>query len=407
MSKRNPSPDPRRVTKATRQLRDRRQVSDRRSRPKSTAGESMWSKLARSHSNHPALDGDVIYALPDALLNEIARSVPDFLSKGELQFERCLSATSESGFFLKQPFYYSLLPNWNPPALPAAQAKRQAKSAAAIQAEMRDLMRRNGRTDTQIDTYLRATDQQQEQIRQRQLGYVGWLLLQPAYWNELTRFVAQWELQIRHEGGFPGMPISLMGATPLETPPDTRAFHEAWMTFCLRWGLDTVAGWHLPIPIRPELGQPNLYQLSSIGNAGITLYIPWYLLRAKDIDVYALAAREQIYRAPDHLREWVSKANSQLGLQRYGLITQLYVIFELCLQPRYGDELRGKREPLTATVAKFLSEYRTKNRQRLPVGLETVRKLRREMNTRLNRCVEQTEAVNLRSHRLREFARLG
>lgn len=372
-----------RSSRSGRQLRQRDKL----------AADSLWSTFEQSHRDHPAVGADVVYALPDRLLDHIAEHAPGFFAEAELAFEKDLSTTAGSGFFLKQPFFYPLLPSWDRSPGAVAAAERYGQADREIKALMETEMKRSGRSPTQIEEFFQKQEELKERVRERQLGYAGWLVTHANYRTELCKLVARWEKRIRRSGGFPSLPVSIFGERPPKVPKRDRAFYSDLMRFYQRWGLETLASWHLPIPLRPQLTTPNLYSLSALGEAGLTTFVPWHLLRFKDIDIYEFAATRQLYHAPDHLREWLAKGNARLGHQRYGLMLQLYIILELCLKPRYGEALRRQTDKLTHAVAAFLSERHADSVQSSVVNPETLRKLRREMNRRLRECHEHLDAL--------------
>ena len=74
-----------------------------------------------------------------------------------------------------------------------------------------------------------------------------------------------------------------------------------------------MASWDLPILMRPELTLPSLYQLSDLGEAGVTIFLPWYLLRDKDLTVRDIASLRRIREIPQGVEPWVRRRSQELG----------------------------------------------------------------------------------------------
>ena len=179
------------------------------------------------------------------------------------------------------------------------------------------------------------------------------------------------------------------------TEPD-RQFYQDYMQFYRQWALDTLGTWELPVPMRPELTGPSFYPLSSVSGAGVVLFVPWYLLRDKDITLRELAEHNQIADLPQSLVPWIDGTPKNWGHERYQLMLELFVYLELCLARRYADRLKSNRERLDLAFSRHYCIQ--KDQLAAPARmLETIRKTRQEMNRRLS-CTERCKLRKSEMH---------
>ena len=338
--------------------------------------------MAQLHGDRPALQSETIYALPNALIDAIKQELPSFFSPTDEDFERDLERLSGSGFFLRRPIQHPFLPGLAFPMRgtpePETFQQRQQQADNRIREMMTDELTKLGRSKKAIDDYFKEKRAYEHRAEDRQLGYLGWLVTNPGFRKHRDVFRATWEAKIREEGGFPEVPISLFGDAPAGTPKRERPFKSDYMQFFKHWALQLMAAWELPIPMRPEMMGPSLYHLPSVGEAGILLFVPWYLLRDKDVGLREAALHQQFLLGPPQLDEWMSGQPKQWGYERYGLMFRLYVHLELGLKQRYRQQLQRQAGKVDHALARFL-----KPEQESFVSAETIRKVRQEMNRRL------------------------
>ena len=348
-----------------------------------------WLKIAETYEGHPAVDSDVVYALPDLLINAIVKQMPAFFSEVELHFERDLARLAGAGFFLKRPFGYPRLAR---PTLAEQEAarwnelnERHASSDRRIRKMLDDEMRKGGFTEEDISGCRMAEIEEEGNIEIRQRGYAGWLVTNAEFRKDRDAFRKAWQPIIETLGGFPLLPLSLMGEEPSPTHKEYRDFYDDYTNFCVKWGLEGFATWDLPSPMRPELTSPSLYYLPAISEAGITTFVPWYLLRDKDIQLDELAERIRMLKGPDHLKDWLDHKPRGWGYSRFAVMLEIFIHIELCLKSRYPDRIKRNIDRLDHALGYFQCSSPNKDAGARQEA-ETIRKIRQTMNRRLKLC---------------------
>lgn len=344
--------------------------------------DPRYVEFASAFKNHPALQCETIYALPNALIDAIKKEIPDFFLPDQEVFERELARLSDGGFFLQRPIAHPLLPGSEIAAAEASKweelERRHDRTDQAIREMLVGELETDGRSQSEIDQWFVETAEYRRRAVERQLGYLGWLVTEPVFRRSRDEFLAACGADVRRTGAFPKVPVSIFGETPGATPEGERSFREDYMQFFRHWSLQSMATWELPIPLRPEMMGPSLYHLPSIREAGVVLFVPWYLLRDKDVRLREAAVHQQFLHGPPQLAGWFKGEPKRWGYERFGLMFHLYICIELCLKPRYGPRLARKTEKVEYALARFL-----KPDQQPEDSIETVRKIRKEMNRRL------------------------
>jgi hypothetical protein len=347
--------------------------------------EGRWRQFSLAHAGHPALDDDAVYALPAGLIEVICRELPGVLTADDEGFERDLTVLAGEGFFLRRPFPrssgiwadsdqetrgFDLL------------ASRIEAASQEIKGMLVDELKQQGRSPAQIEQYFDTAKLLEQKLSQRQLGYTGWLVTCAEFRQDRDQFRRRWKRRIEALGRFPTFPRSILGERPPAVAPADRGFFSDYLQFYRRWGLHTMLTWELPDPMRPELTVPSLYHLSHVGEAGVLLFVPWYLLRDQDIALREVAEHRQTLSIPPQLEPWVDGVPKNWGHDRYRLMLKLYLIIELCLKRRYGDRLYRKSDRLDRALSRYFS---ARKGMRAPSDrmMETIRKVRFEMNRRL------------------------
>jgi hypothetical protein len=348
-----------------------------------------WITFAEFYKDSPVLQSDVVYALPDLLITSIVKKIPDFFSAEEQHFERDLTRLAGAGFFLKSPFSFPRLPH---PVLSGEEAtrldhfdRRHATSARRIREMLEDGMQGSGRTTEEIKRYREAEHEEKWNIEIRQRAYAGWLVTNPEFRDNRGAFRIAWEPAIRELGGFPRLPLSLMGEKPSQPNKAYQDFYSDYKNFCVDWGLDGFATWDLPRPMRPELDSRSLYYLPAVQEAGVTAFVPWYLLRDKDIQLSELAERIRVLKGPEHLGDWLDHRPKDWGYDRFAVMLEIFIHLELCLKSRYAERLKRNVERLDRALGYYLSPGPDKEAG-AESEAETIRKIRQAMNRRLKSC---------------------
>ena len=347
-----------------------------------------WLTFAKTYMGSHALESDAVYALPDLLISAIVKQIPDFFSEEEQHFERDL-APFRSRVFLKRPFAYPRLPDAILSGQEASRKnkfdQRQVASAQKLRTMLEDEMRSSGRTEAEIRRYRAAQYAEQGNVEIRQRGYASWLVINGEFRRDRDAFRTRWESTIKELGGFPTFPQSLMGEKPSPPRAKYREFYDDYKNLCVTWGLDGFATWDLPKPMRPELGRPSLHYLPAVGEAGITLFVPWYLLRDKDIRLDELAERSRTLKGPEHLKDWLDHKPTGWGYDRYAVMLEINIYIELCVKSRYAGRLKRNVERLDRALGYFLCSGPDKELG-AEQEAETIRKIRQAMNRWLKVC---------------------
>lgn len=221
----------------------------------------------------------------------------------------------------------------------------------------------------------------------RSAAYAGWLVGDPRFREERDKLRVAGEEQVAAWGGFPAHRHSFLGERPwssgsqpvavvrkkswssgrwLTEVAAANAPHTLFLLFFRRWGLDTLLTWDLPVPMRPELhgvvtrdtsvlGGPG--ETSTLADAGVNLFLPWYSLADKGLSLHELANPLRALRDPDHLKDWLSPPRGdvkELGYVRLRRALTLYRYRELVLARRYAERLDGNVEKLDRAFARFM-----------------------------------------------------
>jgi hypothetical protein len=340
----------------------RPRAKDRDSRP----GSQAWQTLAAKYPGRPALAEEAVYALPSALIELIYRKVPGVLTADDAEFERDLTEASPSGFFRGHPIDYAPL-GFALPSIGEADEKVRESTARIRQMLVDDALNR-GAPRSLVEEIFSATAQEREIVRETSWGYAGWLATNSEFRRELQALRSQ-QGDATHDVDLPSMPFTFAGRSHDARPDE---FYKLWLPFFQRWGIDKMATWDLPVPLRPELSTPSLYDMAQAGPAGVVVFMPWHLLRLRSFDIYAMADRAQLFRLPSGVAPWLNPREKHWGVKRYHAMLQMLVYLELGLKRRYGERLHRTTKKLDDALSRFLG-----------LDVDSVRKVRQRMAKRL------------------------
>jgi hypothetical protein len=248
----------------------------------------------KKYGGHPALQNDCAYAFPSDLIQAILQELPEFLSLKDEGFECALAKSCGSGFFLKQSLF--LISN-------AKIRQQQREMHSPIRRILAEELWARGRSDLQIQEYIEKQHEIDQKLQLRQRSFAGWLVTNPQFRRECRGFCKFFETRFREDGRFRPMPFSFVGVPPIVSE-ENREYYDACMSFYKRWNLDTIVSWDLPVPMRADVVTPSLYHLDSLRDAGITVFLPWFQFRDRDITLRDLADWRQLGQRPDHLEDW-------------------------------------------------------------------------------------------------------
>lgn len=214
----------------------------------------------------------------------------------------------------------------------------------------------------------------------RQDAYVGWLVTNRQFLAELRRFREAWEPAVRRIGRFPLHPSwPFLHEQSFDGVP--AAFTEDCFGFYRRWGLRQMLTWDWPVPMEPKLTGGPVRDLHLLSDTGVILFIPWYLLRGEKLNVQQIVQANRTVDGPEHLREWLfrQKGRPEGGLDdvRYERLRWLYRFYELVLNRRYPEQIKGNVQNLDATLGKLIGRDE-----------DSVMKLRLELRRSLHQASE-------------------
>jgi hypothetical protein len=367
-------------------LRTKKNGRDRRKRKSPPGARLEWMLFVDEHADeHPGLSDSVVYALPDRLIASIQIEVPRFFTRKDADFERDLARLSGAGFFLGQPFGHPFLNERevDPQEIEAERAaqERFQQIDQRIDALQAADMTAQGRTPAEIERWHQQQRRNKAKLGERQVSYLGWLVTNPEFQRNRDDFVAAWRDRIVADPSILQTPISVFGEAP-RIAKKHLDFFASWLVFSRAWGLRSLVTWDLPTLLDPRLAIPNLHHLETIADAGIILFIPWYLLRDRDINLYKLMEERLVSDDRRHLRSWLYAKSSKWGHKRYARMFQLYVYMELALKRRYPERVDRQIEALDRAFGRCLSEF-PKNTTAVARMSDNVKKIRLYMTRRL------------------------
>jgi len=347
---------------------------------------ARWSQFEARHRNNPALRGNALYAIPERLLDAIEQEAPDFLAAREKRFERDLARYGGVGFHCGRPIRFGLFPEMQPAVLNADDRKWQRQLKATdrkidqLQYEQMVLL---GRSDAQVEAHYRQREQFRSRVIERQRGYVGWLLTNPAFRAERDAFFDRWKRELGRALERDGVPLcldQLSGKTP---PKRTRDFWADGVKFLWKWGLEAMTTPELPLPINPGLQRPSLGNPVDLRAAGTVLFIPWYMVIDKDMRLDELVENHRLDTSLSHLDDWLRAPSGRgWGFERYGVMLRLYIWIGLALARRYPDRMAGQAIRLDRAFARFeLGE--NESEEAIARRADSIRRTRAEMIRRL------------------------
>ena len=124
--------------------------------------------------------------------------------------------------------------------------------------------------------------------------------------------------------------------------------------------------------MEPDIVGGMLRDYEELTNAGIVLFVPWYLLRGEKLDLQTIGAASRTGCEAEHLWDWLGKhprrKEDEMGDIRYERQLFLYRYHELVIRRRYATASQGFVQSLDKAFAKEMER-----------GEDTVKKLRLEL----------------------------
>jgi hypothetical protein len=344
----------------------------------------VWSKFTQVYPSYSEAGEEAIYALPIRLIEVMERELSGILDKKDFQFERDLTAISGLGFAFQRPIVFShlaILQHSVADGSPARRDIRHDKSSQKIRELMAIELQLEGRSDEDVNEYFRKRETLLSKVRERAIGFAGWLLTYSEFRNDRDRFREKWGSKISAARCFPAFPVSYFGEALPKVEESEREFFDDYICLYRRWCLDTFATWDLPIPMRSDIAGVSLYPLSSVNEAGVVMFVPWYLIRFKDIALRDVVDLEGV---PTNVKAWVDGDMKNWGADRFSLMLELYCYVEMGLMKRYRSKLQWGRGRIDQAINIYLRSRRGDDTEGDSMA-ETVKKTRLKLNELLSR----------------------
>lgn len=352
---------------------------------KRSSPDKAWRVFERRHRGNPFLAQDPLYSLTEDVIDAIKQHVPGFFTPQQEQFERDLARMTGGGFFLRRPLgeptalihkpgltigeFLRLPPRHHssteepekrlaPVLKPEWFVGEHVQDAiSAIQEFIGDVWKAGGRADEDIQAAFGEQHAEQGVLVKQGEAYAGWLVLNKRFRRELRYFQKRWSKVIARRGGFPRLTPPTANATMCRVTPKRDACTWALIGFYHRWCLDRMLTWDLPAPRDARLHFKASETPDLSPDEGITLQVPWYLLRGGRFDLQEVMKRIRFESAPEHLREWVCKESEhdhQAGGISYQRLHWLYRCYELVLFRRYGSICKTNIENLDRAMGQVM-----------------------------------------------------
>ncbi len=366
-----------------------------------TETHAGWLALEKSFPGDSPLNATAEYALPKKLIRAIDKL--RLLSKDEIKFENGFRSQGRTGFWHGGSFACEIMDTddrLREECQSSDLDRRQHDVDRKIQELLEDEYQRVGEDRVEIRMHVKNKNQTAEFTLRLRQGYVGWLVTCPQFRREAAVLEKYWSDNIRPPSQLPIL-IDLANGSALEAlwgreklttkSPRRSPRSEIARTvaakadkFLQRWGLERLCTWDLPIPAAPALTTFNQLGAASL-STGMSLFVPWYLLRHRNLTIYNLADINCFGMPLDHLDDWFEGSGKKWGADRYAKLLELYVYRDLSLMRRYPSRLSGKTEVLDQAFSAYWSGT-TAVPERALRGVESVRKLRLYMDRRLREC---------------------
>lgn len=307
--------------------------------------QALWAEFSRRHPGNAFLQSDVLYSLNQPLIDAIKTEIPGFFTADQERFERALAKTASFGFFHGRALGYNE---------EAEQASRQARTAKSIDDMLKEEYRRSGIPDADVAEYESQAIARRNTIATSKHAYVGWLVSNREFRTEVSALSVAWGNVVRTVGKFPVFPRWPLHDRGEEFPEGLR---DDFQAFYQRWGLEQMLTWEWPVPMEPDLVGGMVKESDLISEAGLALFVPWYLLRTGKLDLRELARGTRSVNTPAHLSEWVQKSRrkqDELCDLRYERLASLYRFLVLGLRQRYPQQCRRQTNKLDYALARAL-----------------------------------------------------
>jgi len=313
-------------------------------------------------SIRPAAQDGLIYSLPVNLLDCIERYAPDFFSADELDQELAIADFCRRFYSMafyepthKLPFH-RFIQLLSPP-----EPIRTSCNAVAMNQSIRLDEAETRHSQTILDD-----------VQNRRLAYLGWLLHNSAFLDEKQALQHQYSELVVAISQFPTYPAQhfvkgLHFAHGLRCDGNIlTSFADDFDAFFLKWQIGGLATWDIPRPSNANIG----------GQASLCRFVPDQMAPTvrlpRTLRLSARARLETLIRSavPEHLGDWESvQENShplRLSYGRWSRLFQLAFYRDIVLSRNYSDRMNRQVGRLDQAFSEFFGD----------VDVQAIRKLR-------------------------------
>jgi hypothetical protein len=338
-------------------------VNPRKSQTSSDESLYAWNRFTASCHAYQIPPDDCLYALPCELIDRILEDVPGFWTPEEKQFEETLSTTSGGVFLNKRPQDYRavatflLTTDFGPRGL---SPREKQLGRGDKWKNSNDLVRQSATRKAETDNIDAKEKHSGESTKILRIAYSGWLITNSTFLSELDSIRRDAPSSVGRNGRFPILRGGFSEASHERASKtfmgvwgpkneEERRFNELCQTFLGRWCLQALFSWDIPVPmIVPEFD--TTLPLVAAENAGVHIFLPWYLMRKKELRVDELLKTSTASLAGTHLTSWLeggggkqkgrkNRADGDLGPIRFARLFRLFVYLNLAIGRRYGTKL--------------------------------------------------------------------
>lgn len=205
----------------------------------------------------------------------------------------------------------------------------------------------------EVERYLTVESQNARHVEVARWGYAGGLALNPTFRQQRDLLREAWNEEIASRCCFPRYPTSILRKPAHDDSPDPSSCEGQFKVWYGRWSLEQLATWEIPLPIFVIPTLPTKYQDLSLGESGLVLHIPWYMLRDKKLKLRDLADHALRVHVNEDPRHYMDGKPARWGHRRLTDALRLYVIWELTLGDRYSDRIDGATQQLEMALGAF------------------------------------------------------
>jgi hypothetical protein len=306
--------------------------------------------VPKKFQDHPLVKDKVFLTLPPELLNGLGFA----LQQNPLWDLECELAavsgdhTSQIGFSAGKPLIYHYLRR-----IPADAFKLPDNFDPRSLGWQQNV--------AQIEHALKVGESRARPFAEAAKGYLGWLVLNPAFLAEQDQLIAKWR-KVIGTLGVPQLGKATTGKPPAELrargKARPRSYFDEFDHFYLRWRLCGMAARDVPVPLTPQTPVPApILALGPMNMVGGLFYFP---------DVYPIPSRDTLRGLledslrrggnKDHLAEWIAivsgnnPAKNQIA--RYARLFEIQHYLRILFE-RYAEQLKGHIDGLESALADF------------------------------------------------------